>query len=120
MPLTSPLQQFAKLGVKVFSDVGAVYDAGPRLDDQRFECGLRRGRVPERDGVHLRARPRLAGGPRHAERARAARCATARGDVPARRDATYLIRLRNASYAGSPWPFMYAANSVPTVSRFFR
>jgi outer membrane protein assembly factor BamA len=43
MPLTSPLQQFAKLGVKVFYDVGASYDAGQRLEDQRFEAGYGAG-----------------------------------------------------------------------------
>jgi outer membrane protein assembly factor BamA len=42
-PLTSPLQQFARLGVKVFYDVGAVYDAGQRLEDQRFEPGYGAG-----------------------------------------------------------------------------
>ena len=43
VPLTSPLQQFAKLGVKVFYDVGASYDAGQRLEDQRFEAGYGAG-----------------------------------------------------------------------------
>jgi hypothetical protein len=31
------------LGVKVFYDVGAVYDAGQRLEDQRFEPGYGAG-----------------------------------------------------------------------------
>jgi hemolysin activation/secretion protein len=39
VPLTSPLQQFARLGVKVFADTGAVYDDGERIGDQRFEWG---------------------------------------------------------------------------------
>ena len=43
VPLTSPLQQFAKLGVKVFYDVGVAYDAGQRLEDQRFEAGYGAG-----------------------------------------------------------------------------
>jgi outer membrane protein assembly factor BamA len=43
MPLTSPLQQFAKLGVKAFYDVGATYAAGQRMEDQRFESGYGAG-----------------------------------------------------------------------------
>jgi outer membrane protein assembly factor BamA len=43
MPLTSPLQQFARLGVKVFYDVGATYDAGQRMEDQRFDAGYGAG-----------------------------------------------------------------------------
>ena len=55
MPLTSPLQQFAKLGVKVFYDVGATYDAGQRDGRPAVRGGLRRGRVPQCDGVHASA-----------------------------------------------------------------
>ena len=43
MPLTSPLQQVAKLGVKAFYDVGATYAAGQRMEDQRFESGYGAG-----------------------------------------------------------------------------
>lgn len=43
MPLTSPLSQFAKLGVKVFYDVGATYAAGQRMEEQRFEAGYGAG-----------------------------------------------------------------------------
>jgi outer membrane protein assembly factor BamA len=43
IPLTSPLQQFARMGVKVFYDVGATYDAGQHLEDQRFEAGYGAG-----------------------------------------------------------------------------
>lgn len=43
MPLTSPLSQFAKLGVKAFYDVGATYDAGQRMEDQRFDAGYGAG-----------------------------------------------------------------------------
>lgn len=39
MPLTSPLSRFAKFGVKAFYDVGASYDAGQRMEDQRFDAG---------------------------------------------------------------------------------
>jgi outer membrane protein assembly factor BamA len=39
MPLTSPLQQFARLGVKVFADTGATYDAGQQMGDQVFRWG---------------------------------------------------------------------------------
>jgi hemolysin activation/secretion protein len=39
MPLTSPLQQFARFGVKVFADTGAAYDAGQKLEDQVFRWG---------------------------------------------------------------------------------
>jgi outer membrane protein assembly factor BamA len=43
MPLTSPLQQFARLGVKVFADTAAAYDAGEAMGDQRFEVGYGAG-----------------------------------------------------------------------------
>ncbi|HVG84312.1 MAG TPA: BamA/TamA family outer membrane protein [Vicinamibacterales bacterium] len=43
MPLTSPLQQFARFGVKLFADTGAVYDAGQAMGDQRFEWGYGAG-----------------------------------------------------------------------------
>lgn len=39
MPLTSPLQQFARLGVKVFADTGATYEAGQEMADQVFRWG---------------------------------------------------------------------------------
>jgi outer membrane protein assembly factor BamA len=39
MPLTSPLQQFARLGVKLFADTGATYDAGQNMGDQVFAWG---------------------------------------------------------------------------------
>jgi outer membrane protein assembly factor BamA len=39
MPLTSPLQQFARLGVKLFGDLGATYDAGQKMGDQVFRWG---------------------------------------------------------------------------------
>ena len=43
MPLTSPLQQFARLGVKVFVDTAAAYDAGEAMSDQHFEIGYGAG-----------------------------------------------------------------------------
>jgi hypothetical protein len=39
VPVTSPVQQFAKLGIKFFADTGTTYAAGARLADQRFEWG---------------------------------------------------------------------------------
>ena len=39
VPLTSPLQQFARLGVKVFVDTGSTYAAGASLENQQFRWG---------------------------------------------------------------------------------
>jgi hemolysin activation/secretion protein len=39
VPLTSPLQQFAKLGVKVFADSATTWNAGERLRDQTMRWG---------------------------------------------------------------------------------
>ena len=41
MPLTSPLQQFARFGVKLV-DTAAVHDAGQAMGDQRFEWATAR------------------------------------------------------------------------------
>lgn len=39
VPLTSPLQQFARLGVKMFADSATTWNAGERLRDQTMRWG---------------------------------------------------------------------------------
>jgi outer membrane protein assembly factor BamA len=39
VPLTSPLQQFARLGVKLFADTGTTWAAGTSLDTHTFKWG---------------------------------------------------------------------------------
>jgi len=39
VPLTSPLQQFARLGVKLFADTGTTWAAGASRDTHQFKWG---------------------------------------------------------------------------------
>jgi outer membrane protein assembly factor BamA len=39
VPLTSPIQQFARLGVKIFADTGTTWAVGTPLDTHSFEWG---------------------------------------------------------------------------------